>query len=82
LLVKRLSKGISDEPESGGGLMVGTIRLSIMAGGGALLDRISITAMLVGGSALLLVAPVVVGNERKLQPVQNLPIEIDPRYAV
>jgi len=28
-----LAKGINDEPESGGGLMVGAIQLSIMLGG-------------------------------------------------
>jgi len=41
-----LSKGISDEPESGGGLMIGAIQLSIMSGGavgGYLLDHTSIT---------------------------------------
>ena len=67
-----LSKGVSDEPESGGGLMVGAIQLSIMAGGafgGVLLDRISIAATLLGGCFLLLLSAVVVGNGRKLQPV-------------
>jgi predicted MFS family arabinose efflux permease len=29
-----LSKGIRDEPESGGGLMLGTIQLAIMLGAG------------------------------------------------
>jgi predicted MFS family arabinose efflux permease len=68
-----LSKGVSDEPESGGGLMVGAIQLSIMAGGalgGFLLDHISITATIIGGCALLLLAAVVVGNGRKLQPLR------------
>lgn len=69
-----LSKGVSDEPESGGGLMVGAIQLSIMAGGGlggVLLDHISITATIIGGCVLLLLAAVAVGNGRKLQPVRS-----------
>jgi len=42
-----LSQGVRDEPESGGGLLVGAIQLSIMLGGalgGYFLDRISISA--------------------------------------
>jgi len=42
-----LTRGIQDQPESGGGLMVAAIQLSIMVGaafGGLLLDRISLTA--------------------------------------
>lgn len=41
-----LSRAVSDEPESGGGLLVGSIQLAIMCGGalgGYLLDRTSIT---------------------------------------
>ena len=69
-----LSKGVSDEPESGGGLMVGAIQLSIMAGGalgGVLLDHLSITATILGGCVLLVLAAVVVGNGRKLQPTSS-----------
>ena len=47
-----LAKEISDEPESGGGLMVAAIQLSIMLGaalGGWLLDHWSIFATFIGG---------------------------------
>lgn len=60
-----LSKGIADEPDSGGGLMVAAIQLAIMLGGafgGLLLDRMSITATMIGGTALLIVASISVGN--------------------
>ena len=66
-----LSKGISDEPESGGGLLVGAIQLSIMSGGalgGFLLDHTSITGTFLGGSLLLLIAAGVIGNGKKLYP--------------
>ena len=66
-----LAKGISDEPESGGGLMVGAIQLSIMSGGalgGYLLDRTSITGTFVGGVVMLLASALIVGNGRKLAP--------------
>lgn len=66
-----LSKGISDEPESGGGLMVGAIQLSILSGGvlgGVLLDHISMAAPLVGGSLLLVLAALTVGNGDRLRP--------------
>ena len=66
-----LSKGISDEPESGGGLLVGAIQLSIMSGGalgGFLLDHTSITGTFLGGSLLLLLAGGVIGNGKKLYP--------------
>jgi len=66
-----LAKGISDEPESGGGLIVGAIQLSIMSGGalgGYLLDRTSITGTFVGGVVLLLASALIVGNGRKLAP--------------
>ena len=52
-----LAKGIRDEPESGGGLMVAAIQLSIMLGaafGGFLLDHVSIFATFIGGAALLI----------------------------
>jgi predicted MFS family arabinose efflux permease len=60
-----LSRGIRDEPESGGGLMVGTIQLAIMLGagfGGVLLDHISIAATFIGSAVLLAIASVVVGG--------------------
>ena len=66
-----LSKGIADEPESGGGLMVGAIQLSIMLGaafGGFLLDHVSIGATLSGGVVLLVVASISVGDGRRVQP--------------
>jgi predicted MFS family arabinose efflux permease len=66
-----LSRGIRDEPESGGGLMVAAIQLSILLGasfGGVLLDHVSAVATLVGGSLLLLLAALVVGNGNRLRP--------------
>lgn len=60
-----LSKAISDEPESGGGLLVAAIQLSIMLGaalGGMLLDRMSIAATLLAGAAFLVLASLAVGN--------------------
>lgn len=64
-----LSKGIADEPDSGGGLMVAAIQLAIMLGGafgGFLLDRMSITATMIGGIALLILASAGVGNGSKM----------------
>jgi predicted MFS family arabinose efflux permease len=66
-----LSKGISDEPESGGGLLVGAIQLSIMSGatiGGFLLDHFSVSGTFIGGSILLVLAACVVGNGKRLRP--------------
>lgn len=57
-----LARDVSDEPESGGGLMVAAIQLSIMLGGalgGLLLDHVSIAATLIGGAALLIVASLI-----------------------
>lgn len=65
-----LTRGVRDAPESGGGLMVAAIQLSIMAGaalGGLLLDHLSVTATLLGGAALLAVACLLVGNGSRLQ---------------
>jgi predicted MFS family arabinose efflux permease len=65
-----LSKGISDEPESGGGLIVAAIQLSIMLGaalGGLLLDHISIAAPLIGGATLLALASLTVGNGSRIK---------------
>tara|TARA_B100002052_G_scaffold172793_1_gene157279 strand:- start:1119 stop:2252 length:1134 start_codon:yes stop_codon:yes gene_type:complete len=66
-----LSQGISDEPESGGGLLVAAIQASIMTGGalgGALLDHLSIAATLIGGAGLLVCAVGVTGRASRLQP--------------
>ncbi|WP_448168616.1 MFS transporter [Burkholderia ambifaria] len=66
-----LTQGVKDEPESGGGLMVAAIQLSIMTGaefGGILLDHVSIAATLVGGTALLVLSAAIVGNGARLQP--------------
>ena len=66
-----LTQGIRDEPESGGGLMVAAIQLSIMVGaefGGVLLDHLSIAATLVGGTALLVLSSLIVGNGARLKP--------------
>jgi hypothetical protein len=66
-----LTKGISDEPESGGGLIVGAIQLSIMLGaafGGLLLDHISAGATLIGGTLLLVLASLTVGDGNRLKP--------------
>lgn len=71
-----LTKGVADEPESGGGLVVAAIQLAIMAGaafGGFLLDHSSVTATFIGGTALLIVAVAVVGSGRRLQRVSDLP---------
>lgn len=66
-----LTKGIADEPESGGGLMVGAIQLSIIIGagvGGSLLDHLTIAATLVGGAVLLIVAALTVGKGSRIKP--------------
>ncbi|MDB5855784.1 MAG: rane protein major facilitator superfamily [Herminiimonas sp.] len=65
-----LSREISDEPESGGGLMVAAIQLSIMLGGafgGLLLDHISIAATLIGGAILLVLGSLMVGNGDRIK---------------
>ncbi len=67
-----LSRIVSDEPESGGGLLVGSIQLAIMCGGalgGILLDHTSIIGTFIGGSVLLLLSALVVGNGHRLRPV-------------
>ncbi len=66
-----LSKGISDEPESGGGLMVGGIQLSIMTGGaigGLLIDHFSAAATFIAGAILLWVGAMIVSNGNRLKP--------------
>lgn len=69
-----LSRGVSDEPESGGGLMVGAIQLSIMLGatvGGLILDRFSIAATFVFGTIMLALAAVIIGDGKRLMPAVN-----------
>ncbi len=64
-----LSKGISDDPESGGGLLVAAIQLSIMSGGalgGLLLDHASIAATFIGAAILLILGALTVGNGSRL----------------
>jgi hypothetical protein len=68
-----LTKGIADEPEAGGGLMVAAIQLAIMLGaafGGLLLDRASISATWVGGAALLALASLAAGSGSRLRPAE------------
>lgn len=65
-----LAKSITDEPESGGGLMVAVIQLSILLGaslGGLLLDHLSIAATMTGGAMLLLLASVLIGNGHRVR---------------
>jgi predicted MFS family arabinose efflux permease len=65
-----LAKGIRDEPESGGGLMVAAIQLSIMLGaafGGLLLDHISVAATFMGSAVLLVLASLTVGNGNRIK---------------
>lgn len=79
-----LAKGINDEPESGGGLMVGAIQLSIMLGGalgGLLLDHISVAATFIGGSVLLIFASLVVGSGRRIQPSPSIHRPTHPGLA-
>ncbi len=66
-----LSPVVSDEPESAGGWLIGSIQLAIMCGGalgGYLLDHTSITGTFLGGSVLLLLSACVVGNGYRLSP--------------
>ncbi len=69
-----LTQGIGDEPESGGGLLVGAIQLSIMLGGllgGMLLDHISIAATMLGATVLLVLSALVIGNGERLMPIAS-----------
>jgi predicted MFS family arabinose efflux permease len=73
-----LSQGVRDDPESGGGLMVGAIQLSIMSGGalgGYLLDHTSIIGTFFAGCALLLLSACVVGNGSRLRPLSMATVE-------
>ncbi len=65
-----LAQEVRDEPEAGGGLMVGAIQLAIMTGaglGGTLLDHWSVEATFLGGSALMLAASATAASRRRLQ---------------
>ncbi|MBA2798652.1 MFS transporter [Aeromonas veronii] len=67
-----ITQGISDSPESGGGLMVAAIQLAITLGaavGGWLLDSLSIRATFMCSALLLTAASMVVGNGSRLRPV-------------
>jgi predicted MFS family arabinose efflux permease len=81
-----LSKGISDEPESGGGLMVGAIQLSIMLGaafGGLLLDHISVAATFIGGMVLLIFASLTIGTGERIEaPIVSYNPETPDRRLV
>ncbi|HEX8281064.1 MAG TPA: hypothetical protein VF551_06785, partial [Chthoniobacterales bacterium] len=69
-----LAKGIADEPESGGGIMVAAIQLAIMLGaafGGLLLDHVGIAATFIGGTVLLVVGSVIVGNGERITERTN-----------
>lgn len=71
-----LSREIADEPESGGGLMVAAIQLSIMlgaAGGGWLLDHLSIAGTLIAAALALGVSAMFVGNGLRLQHSKMTP---------
>jgi predicted MFS family arabinose efflux permease len=70
-----LSKGVNDEPESGGGLLVGAIQLSIMLGGalgGFLLDHISVAATFIGGTVLLVLASFTIGRGHRIRPIEGM----------
>lgn len=65
-----LAQEVQDEPEAGGGLMVGAIQLAIMAGaglGGAPLDHGSVEATFLGGTALRLAATAMAASRRRLR---------------
>jgi predicted MFS family arabinose efflux permease len=69
-----LAKGIRDEPESGGGLMVAAIQLAIMlwaAFGGLLLDHVSIYATFIGGAALLICSVATIGTGSRVRPNES-----------
>ncbi|HEY6610963.1 MAG TPA: MFS transporter, partial [Pseudomonas sp.] len=65
-----LARELSDEPESGGGLLVASIQLAIMLGGalgGQLLDHASASAPLVGGAVLLALASLITGDGSRIR---------------
>ena len=60
-----LARGVSDDPEGGGGLMVAAIQLAIMLGGaigGVVLDHIAVAAPFIVGAIFLALASWVVGE--------------------
>ena len=66
-----LTRGISDEPESGGGLMVAAIQLAIMSGAARRLSAgqpLGGGDVRRGGDARLLLSAAVVGNGKRLRP--------------
>lgn len=65
-----LARELVDEPEAGGGLMVASIQLAIMAGGGFgghLLDSLGASAPLCGGATLLALSALIISGGRKLR---------------
>lgn len=65
-----LGRELKDHPESGGGLMIASIQLSIMLGGAAgghMLDTVSSASPLLGGGVLLIIATLVIGNGSRLR---------------
>ena len=81
-----LTRSLRNDPEAGGGLMVGAVQLSIMLGGvfgGALLDRWSITATFVGGVVLLALAGMtMVYAQRTSSHEDNAPRALESREPV
>jgi len=76
-----VSRGVRDEPEAGGGLMVAAIQLAIMLGaalGGLLLDWISIGATFAGGGIFLVSAALVLGYERRTARIEATTVEAEP----
>ncbi|MCR8721575.1 MFS transporter [Pseudomonas syringae] len=67
-----LARAVADNPESGAGLMVASIQISVMAGaglGGFLLDGWSINTTFVGGAVLLLAAALVLSHRAVRRPL-------------
>ncbi|WP_419710518.1 MFS transporter [Pseudomonas sp. NFX224] len=63
-----LTRAVPDNPESGAGLMIATIQISVMLGagvGGLLLDQLSITAAFIGGALQLLAAALLIYGRLK-----------------
>lgn len=66
-----LTRAVPDNPESGAGLMVATIQVSVMLGagvGGLLLDQLSITATFIGGGVQLLAAALLISYVALTKP--------------
>src|SRR3954451_24595710 len=80
-----LAKGIADEPESGGGLMVAAIQLAIMLGaafGGLLLDHAGIAATFFGGTIILVIGSVFVGSGARISDANSARRERMPRVSM